>query len=177
MNASCVEQFMALAREEAATGERVPGMEAVPGAVHHYLLEQDLAPRVKVVGLSGHDAIAWDAAPEIECEPGPVAADGDTVVTGCYGGVAEAGALVMVSSADHPPEVNFLAATHIVIVQAEKLVDTFEALWTRLRADYPGELPRAMNFIVGPSRTADLGVPSKLGAHGPARVHIIIVGP
>jgi L-lactate utilization protein LutC len=32
-----------------------------------------------------------------------------------------------------------------------------------------------MNWIVGPSRTADLGVPSKLGAHGPGRVHIIIV--
>jgi L-lactate dehydrogenase complex protein LldG len=120
---------------------------------------------------------AWAQVPEIECDSGPLADDGDTVVTGCYGGVAEAGALVMLSSPDHPPEVNFLAATHIVIVDANRLVDTFEALWVRLRADYPGEMPRVINFIVGPSRTADLGVPSKLGAHGPARVHIIVVDP
>ena len=93
------------------------------------------------------------------------------------GGVAEAGALVIVSSPEHPPEANFLAATHIVIVHANRLVDTFEGLWARLRGDYPEALPRTLNLIVGPSRTADLGVPSRLGAHGPARVHIIVVDP
>jgi L-lactate utilization protein LutC len=172
---SRIEQFMALAREEAATAERVSGLDQVPAAAGRYLSERGLAPRLKITGLSGIDAAAWDAAPGIERESGPIAADGDTVLTGCYGGVAEAGALVMVSSPDHPPEANFLAATHIVIVAADRLVDTFEGLWSRLRDDYPGELPRAINFIVGPSRTADLGVPSKLGAHGPARVHIIVV--
>jgi len=96
-------------------------------------------------------------------------------VTGCYAGIAEAGALVVLSSGDHPTAANFLAATHIVIISADTVVESFEDLWQRLRADFRGELPRTMNFIVGPSRTADLGVPSKLGAHGPARVHIIVV--
>jgi L-lactate dehydrogenase complex protein LldG len=178
MNASVVERFMALAREEAATAERVAGLPQVPVAVHQYLQQQGLVSRLKVVGLpeSGEDRIAWDDVPQIHCEPGPLAPDGDTVVTGCYGGVAEAGALVMVSAVDHPAEANFLAATHIVILHANRLVDTFEALWARVRVDFPGEMPRVLNFIVGPSRTADLGVPSKLGAHGPARVHIIVVG-
>ena len=177
MNASGVEQFMALAREEAATAERVTGLAQVPAAVHRYLREQGLALRLKVIGLSGPDEVTWEDVPEIDCEPGPVAPDGDVVVTGCYGGVAEAGALVIVSSPEHPPEVNFLAATHIVIVHANRLVDTFEGLWARLRGDYPEALPRTLNLIVGPSRTADLGVPSRLGAHGPARVHIIVVDP
>jgi L-lactate dehydrogenase complex protein LldG len=177
MNAARTEQFMALAREEAATAERVASPEQVPAAVYGYLQEQGLAPRIKVVGLQAAGPVSWAAVPEIECDPGPLAADGDTVVSGCYGGVAEAGALVMVSSPEHPPELNFLAATHVVVVGADRLVDSFEALWARLRQDFPGAMPRVMNFIVGPSRTADLGVPSKLGAHGPARVHIIVVDP
>jgi L-lactate dehydrogenase complex protein LldG len=37
-------------------------------------------------------------------------------------------------------------------------------------------LPRAVNFISGPSRTADIEQTVTLGAHGPYRVHIIIVG-
>jgi L-lactate dehydrogenase complex protein LldG len=79
------------------------------------------------------------------------------------------------SSSDHPSEFNFLAATHIVIVQAAMVLGSFEELWSRLRTDYPENWPRMMNFIVGPSRTADLGVPSRLGAHGPSRVHIIVI--
>jgi len=35
-------------------------------------------------------------------------------------------------------------------------------------------LPRAVNFISGPSRTADIEQTVTLGAHGPYRVHIII---
>jgi L-lactate dehydrogenase complex protein LldG len=177
MPGSVIERFMGLAREEAATAERVAGLAQVPAAVHQYLQQQGLESRLKVVGLAHEDRIAWDDVPQLQCEPGPLAPDGDTVVTGCYGGVAEAGALVVLSAVDHPSEANFLAATHIVILHAKRLVDTFEALWARVRADFPGEMPRVLNFIVGPSRTADLGVPSKLGAHGPARVHIIVVDP
>ena len=177
MTGASVDRFMALAREEAATTERLATMAQVPAAVHRYLQGQDLSTAIKVIGLAGQGEIAWDSIPQLTRRTGPLEPDGDTVLTGCYAGVAEAGALVMLSSIEHPPEANFLAATHIVIVQADTIVASFEDLWSRLRADYPGALPRAMNFIVGPSRTADLGVPSKLGAHGPARVHIMVVGP
>jgi L-lactate dehydrogenase complex protein LldG len=36
-------------------------------------------------------------------------------------------------------------------------------------------LPRAVNFISGPSRTADIEQTLVLGAHGPYRVHLILV--
>jgi L-lactate dehydrogenase complex protein LldG len=36
-------------------------------------------------------------------------------------------------------------------------------------------LPRAVNFISGPSRTADIEQTVTVGAHGPYRVHIILV--
>jgi carbamoyl-phosphate synthase small subunit len=39
-----------------------------------------------------------------------------------------------------------------------------------------GQLPRAVNFISGPSRTADIEQTIVLGAHGPYRVHLLLVG-
>jgi L-lactate dehydrogenase complex protein LldG len=36
-------------------------------------------------------------------------------------------------------------------------------------------MPRAVNFVSGPSRTADIEQTLTLGAHGPYRVHIIMV--
>jgi len=172
-----VERFMSLAREEAATTERVPEIADVPAAVRRYLDSERLSPRLVMTGNARASAIDWASAPELDCVADPVGTDGDTVVTGCYAGVAEAGAVVTLSSGDHPSEFNFLAATHIVIIQASAVLGFFEELWLRLRTDFPESWPRMMNFIVGPSRTADLGVPSRLGAHGPSRVHIVVVGP
>jgi L-lactate dehydrogenase complex protein LldG len=168
-----IEQFMALARAEAATAERVESARTVPAAVFEYLQSRHLPARIRVFG--GARELNWVSAPELETLQGAVAPDGDTVVTGCYAGIAEAGALVILSAADHCAEAHFLAATHIAVIQSGAVIESFEDLWSRLRADYPRDMPRTMNFIVGPSRTADLGVPSKLGAHGPARVHIIVI--
>ncbi len=36
-------------------------------------------------------------------------------------------------------------------------------------------MPRAVNFITGPSRSADIGHTLLLGAHGPRTLHIIVV--
>jgi L-lactate dehydrogenase complex protein LldG len=36
-------------------------------------------------------------------------------------------------------------------------------------------MPRTVNWITGPSRTADIEQTLLLGAHGPQRLHILIV--
>jgi L-lactate dehydrogenase complex protein LldG len=36
-------------------------------------------------------------------------------------------------------------------------------------------MPRNVNWITGPSRTADIEQTLLLGAHGPQRLHIVIV--
>ena len=38
------------------------------------------------------------------------------------------------------------------------------------------KLPRAVNFVSGPSRTGDIEQTVVLGAHGPYRVHLLVVG-
>jgi L-lactate dehydrogenase complex protein LldG len=36
-------------------------------------------------------------------------------------------------------------------------------------------MPRTVNFITGPSRTGDIKQRIQLGAHGPRRLHIVLV--
>ena len=50
-----------------------------------------------------------------------------------------------------------------------------EDAFALLRAEC-GEVPRAINFISGPSRTGDIEQTIVLGAHGPCRVHLVLVG-
>jgi L-lactate dehydrogenase complex protein LldG len=49
-----------------------------------------------------------------------------------------------------------------------------EEAFALIRRDQ-GRLPRAVNFISGPSRTGDIEQTIVLGAHGPFRVHILVL--
>jgi len=49
-----------------------------------------------------------------------------------------------------------------------------EDAWALLRTEHAA-MPRAVNFISGPSRTADIEQTVTLGAHGPYRVHILLL--
>jgi L-lactate dehydrogenase complex protein LldG len=94
-----------------------------------------------------------------------------------FGAVAESGTLVLVSGDANPTRLNFLPETHIVVVTAADIVGSYEEIWQKLRAAYgKGGMPRSVNFITGPSRSADIGQKMQLGAHGPRDLHIIIVG-
>ena len=80
---------------------------------------------------------------------------------------------MLVSAAQSPTTLNFLPDTHIVVVRGDQVVASYEDGWDRL-GDGRG-LPRAINFITGPSRTGDIEQRIELGAHGPRRLHIIVV--
>ena len=104
------------------------------------------------------------------------AARGDDLVgiTGAFCAIAETGTLMMCSGADTPPAASLLPETHIAVVSRSRIVTGMEDAWALLRAEY-GAMPRAVNFISGPSRTADIEQTVTLGAHGPYRVHILLL--
>jgi len=90
---------------------------------------------------------------------------------------AETGTLVMASGPDNPTTLNFLPDTHIVVVDAKDIAGDYETVWARVREKFGIEaLPRAINLITGPSRSADIAQILILGAHGPRRLHVLIVG-
>ena len=80
---------------------------------------------------------------------------------------------MLISGAETPTTLNFLPDTHIVVVRGEQVVAAYEDGWDRLRDR--GAIPRTVNFITGPSRTGDIEQRIELGAHGPRRLHIILV--
>jgi len=95
-------------------------------------------------------------------------------VTGAFCGIAETGTLMLLSGAEMPPSTSLLPETHIAIINVARIVKGMEEAWALLRTDRK-KIPRAVNFISGPSRTADIEQTIVIGAHGPYRVHIVIV--
>jgi L-lactate utilization protein LutC len=57
---------------------------------------------------------------------------------------------------------------------AGRIVPRIKDAWDLLRGER-GELPRAINIVSGPSRTADVEQTIQLGAHGPRRLHVLLL--
>jgi L-lactate utilization protein LutC len=96
-------------------------------------------------------------------------------ITGAFCAIAETGTLMTLSGPRTPATVSLLPETHIAIVRASRIVRAMEEAWTLLRNEYATGLPRAINFISGPSRSADIEQTVTIGVHGPYRVHIVLV--
>lgn len=149
----------------------VPTFEDVPGAVAQYLDELQLSR--DAVAWATLDGLPWQAAGIQVAYRRPV--DADMVgITGSFCAVAETGTLMLLSGEKTWPSASLLPETHIAVVAQSRIVPTMEDAFALARAER-GELPRAVNFISGPSRTADIEQIIVMGAHGPYRVHVIIV--
>ena len=148
------------------TGDR----NDVPALLAHYLQEKNLPLRgVCWPSLAG---LPWHAAGlEIQSRP---AKDQDMVgVTGVFCAIAETGTLMLLGGAETPATTSLLPETHVAIVDPHRIVATMEDAWELMRKECK-QPPRAVNFISGPSRTADIEQTVTLGAHGPYRVLLII---
>lgn len=155
----------------ASTVDEVETLAAVPAAVARYLEASGL-PRAAVCWQE-FVALDWgDAGMRVEAR---AARDTDLVgITGAFCAVAETGTLMTVSGRETPAAVSLLTETHVAVMGASRIVRGMEEAWQLARSEL-GRLPRSVNFISGPSRTADIEQTVTLGAHGPYRVHVIVV--
>lgn len=114
--------------------------------------------------------IAWPDAIPVEYR---AAHAGDQLaVSEAFCAVAETGSLVLRSGKETPTTLNFLPEYFICLVKAERVVSWMEDAWTLLRNHE--SMPRAINFVTGPSRTADVEQTIQMGAHGPRHVHVLL---
>jgi L-lactate dehydrogenase complex protein LldG len=168
--------FVAMAEEAAATVARVPSPAAVPEAVASYLAALNLPAEIRMAPDPALDAIPWGERPLLNLRRGRAEADDAVGLTPCFAAIVETGTLMLASGPETPTTLNFLPDTHIVVVNAGQVVATYEDGFDRLRARFgDGSLPRTVNFVTGPSRTGDIEQRIELGAHGPRRLHIIII--
>jgi len=145
----------------------------VPTLLARYLSKRKLPMRG--VCWSSLAGLPWSAA-GLEMQSRP-AKDQDLVgVTGAFCAIAETGTLMMLSGADTPAATSLLPETHVAVLDPRRIVATMEDAWDLMRKEYQ-QPPRAVNFISGPSRTADIEQTVTLGAHGPYRVLLILAPP
>ncbi|MEX1061129.1 MAG: lactate utilization protein [Methyloceanibacter sp.] len=163
--------------KQGADVSRVPTQKEAVGAIASYLGTCNLPPRLRMGADPVLTALPWREAWDIErsfgrAEPGDRASLSRAVVA-----AAETGTLFLVSGTDNPTTLNFLPEAHTILIAASDIVGSYEEAWDRLRAIYgQGTLPRTVNLISGPSRTADIEQTIVTGAHGPRRLLVLILG-
>jgi L-lactate dehydrogenase complex protein LldG len=169
-----IDLFVAMAEEVQATVARIASDDAVPAEVARYLAAENLPAELVMAPDPALDGFPWDNRPLLTIRRGR-AEPGDAVsLTPCLAAIAETGTLMLVSGRDTPTTLNFLPDTHIVVVRAGQVVASYEDGWDLVRAREAW--PRTVNLITGPSRTGDIEQRIQLGAHGPRRLHIVLVG-
>jgi L-lactate dehydrogenase complex protein LldG len=149
---------------------------AVAGEVSSYLMRNNLPAQAAMAPSPLLDRYDWASQKMLTLRPGRGQGSDQVSITGAFAGIAETGTLVMVSGPDHPVSLNLLPDTHIVVLREADVVAGYEDAWARLRERYgKNVMPRTVNTITGPSRTGDIEQAMELGAHGPRRMHIIVV--
>ncbi len=147
----------------------IKAKQSIPAAIEEFLETQQLPKRIKLAPAL--KPMHWSKQVEISYGK----SDGDDLVglAPAFCAIAETGSVVLLSSSESPTSLNFLPDVHIVIVKASQLVVHIEDAWSKLRE--LKVMPRAVNIITGPSKTADIEQTLQIGAHGPRKLHIIFV--
>jgi len=173
---------------------RVGEAREVPDAIARIAGERQLKSVVAwhgdALGLDVADPLAarglkTSAAPDTEVsltereQRRALAAAADLGVTGVDLAIAETGTLVVVSGAGRPRSASLLPACHVAVFDREALVESLLQAGLALEAWHEEAPPEwggaSINFITGPSRTADIELTLTRGVHGPREVHAVFV--
>ena len=149
----------------------VASLAQVPQAVAKYLTGNKLP--LRGVCWTEFADLDWAGA-GLQIAARPANGDDKVGITGTYCALAENGTLMLLSGQDTHATTSLLPDNHIAIVPASRIVRAMEDGWDLLRKEHDS-LPRQVNFVSGPSRTADIEMTMVLGVHGPFRVHVVIV--
>jgi len=164
-------------------------LEAVNGSCTIVADEAAAASSLRrVIELNHLQRIALSDSPvvgrlmqQVECDAELLANAEPEALFNCDGGItsvqwaiAETGTLVLETKSERHRLVSLVPAMHIAILAAGRILGTMsqalEAVSTK------GELSRTVTFITGPSRTSDIELTLAIGVHGPARLHVIVIG-
>ncbi len=174
-----IELFAANLEREFATHARVAAGD-VPAAIAEYLAGLNLPAELRMAPHPDLRAIPWHTRPMLTVTEGRAHGLETASVQHGYAGIAETGTLMLPSAPERPTTLNLLPDTAIVVLRTARIVGAYEEAWDLLRAENHdsrtgGALPRNVMFVTGPSRSADIESVLELGAHGPRRLHVVMV--
>lgn len=99
----------------------------------------------------------------------------DVGITMAQAGIAETGTLVLEAETERHRLVSLLPPVHIAIVFSRDIVSSIGDALVHLRGNERKPMSRAITFITGPSRTADIELTLTVGVHGPKELHVIVI--
>ncbi len=168
--------FKAEAERAQASVTEVREWADAPAEIARYLRESNCPATLRMGDDPRLTDMPWSET-TLEILRGPSDGGDVNAVSAAFAGIAETGTLALVSGPDNPTTLNFLSDNHIVMLPREAIEADYESVFAKLRNVYgKGGAPRTLNFITGPSRSADIEQTLLLGAHGPRRLHIVVVG-
>lgn len=171
-----IDLFCSQAEAVQSSVARVKSYDQIPEAIANFLRANNLPSSLRMGENDRLANVPWDAVPNLERAKGPAIETDTTGLSHARSGVAETGTLVLTSGNDNPTTVNFLPENHIVVIQAKDIVGDYETALDQIRkTEGKGRMPRTINMITGPSRSGDIEQTMLLGAHGPRKLHIIVV--
>ena len=165
--------FIAEAERVNATTERLESLDDRGEALMRYLAGHNLPGNLKVAPHPLLEDVDWSKHPTLEIEEGPANGDDQVGLVVAETGVAETGTLVLHSGPESPTTLNFLPDNHIVVIPQSKITGAYEDAWAMLRNAQNG-MPRTVNWVTGPSRSAEMEQTLLLGALGPGGLHTLI---
>lgn len=169
-----IQLFRDMASGAAAELIDINSMNHLPAAVAEWLNKHDFKSLVSASDDCLNE-LDWSALGDIKREQ-RVAQSGDVAsLTTSMTGIAETGTLMMYSRPESPTTLNFLPDCHLVLLRESTIVGSYEDAWQMVREQNPDEMPRTVNMITGPSRSADIGQKLQMGAHGPCVLVIFIL--
>ncbi len=160
-----------------STVERVASDDAVPAAVARYLATINPgAGGLLPTGVCWPEfaTLDWTQA-GLSIESRPTVGHDALGVTGCFCAIAETGTLVFLTGTESPSARFCCLKRMLRLFAPTRSCAAMEDAFALIRARR-GTLPRAVNLVSGPSRTGDIEQTIVLGAHGPRRLHIVLVG-
>lgn len=172
-----VRQFVSYLQGQAATVFQLDAPAQIPSAVAGYLRAAALPSRLRCGDDAFLAAVDWASEPSLQLARGRAAPDDVVGVSTALAGVSETGTLVLASGSDNPVTLAFLPETHIIVVSESSIVGCYEDAFDLVRSRFGDGrmMPRTLNLVSGPSRTADIGGRIVIGAHGPRHLCVAVV--
>ena len=171
-----VRQFVGYLQGQAATVFQLDSAAQVPSAVAGYLRAAGLPPRLRLGDDAYLSALDWASEAVLQLERGRAEPDDVIGLSMALAGVSETGTLILASGPQNPVTLAFLPETHIIVVPESGIVGCYEDAFDLVRSRFGnGRMPRTLNLVSGPSRTADIGGRIVIGAHGPRHLCVVVV--
>jgi L-lactate dehydrogenase complex protein LldG len=165
--------FAEYVEREFGTVARLPALGAVPAAIAAYLAQQNLPPALVVSPHPVLESIPFADLPMLSVRFGSTLPTDLVSLQHGFAGIAETGTILLPSGPARPVLNNLLPDCAIILIETTNIVGCHEDAFDLLRAQ--GTMPRNVMLVTGPSRSADIEQVQELGAHGPRRLHVLMI--